>query len=385
MTLEERVTALEAMLPKEYYTSRHSGEEIDNAVDRAASGGAIDKALNQRVNRNLLHNWYFADPIDQRGGYVVPPGIAYYENVGDTTHIGLTGTYYTAKSDSSGSYAITVNGATYYVSPSNVVRGYTGNGYTIDRWSMSGSYSDAATLLIEENCIRVISGNSFRQPIDNLKRFAGKTVTFSILIECISGGTGQIGFVADDSWVLPVVATPETARKKTLISATVSIPENITTLNAWYYGSEGTDYKFYAAKLELSTTQTLARQDENGNWVLNDPPPDKATELAKCQRYYWKKHFLQYETICQYYANGVWVTAMIGTGAPMRTTPATLLSGEIGMIGVGQATDLSEITQANVVGSTANLGFSTTVTTNGAGYLYCASETGCDIELDANL
>jgi hypothetical protein len=41
-----------------------------------------------------------------------------------------------------------------------------------------------------------------------------------------------------------------------------------------------------AAKLELGTHQTLAHQDADGNWILNDPPPDPALELAKCQRCY---------------------------------------------------------------------------------------------------
>ncbi|MBD5099510.1 MAG: hypothetical protein HDT35_08220, partial [Clostridiales bacterium] len=41
----------------------------------------------------------------------------------------------------------------------------------------------------------------------------------------------------------------------------------------------------HAAKLELGAVQTLAHQDEDGNWVLNDPTPNKALELAKCQRY----------------------------------------------------------------------------------------------------
>lgn len=40
-----------------------------------------------------------------------------------------------------------------------------------------------------------------------------------------------------------------------------------------------------AAKLELGDTQTLAHQNEDGNWVLNDPPPNFALELARCQRY----------------------------------------------------------------------------------------------------
>lgn len=46
-----------------------------------------------------------------------------------------------------------------------------------------------------------------------------------------------------------------------------------------------------AAKLEFGNRQTLARE-ENGKWVLNDPPPNKVLELAKCQRYYWKSEML---------------------------------------------------------------------------------------------
>lgn len=44
--------------------------------------------------------------------------------------------------------------------------------------------------------------------------------------------------------------------------------------------------RLIATKLELSSVQTLAHQDAFGNWVLNDPPPDRALELVKCQRYY---------------------------------------------------------------------------------------------------
>lgn len=40
-----------------------------------------------------------------------------------------------------------------------------------------------------------------------------------------------------------------------------------------------------AAKLELGSVQTLAHLDGSA-WALNDPPPNKALELAKCQRYF---------------------------------------------------------------------------------------------------
>lgn len=48
----------------------------------------------------------------------------------------------------------------------------------------------------------------------------------------------------------------------------------------------GQEVNIAAAKLELGTQQTLAHQDADGNWVLNDLPPDKTLELLKCQRYF---------------------------------------------------------------------------------------------------
>ena len=48
--------------------------------------------------------------------------------------------------------------------------------------------------------------------------------------------------------------------------------------------NKGVTKTFAAAKLELGSMQTLARQ-VNGAWVLNDPLPNYGEELAKCQRY----------------------------------------------------------------------------------------------------
>lgn len=45
-----------------------------------------------------------------------------------------------------------------------------------------------------------------------------------------------------------------------------------------------TNFHFIATKLEFGPVQTLAHKEGN-NWILNDPPPNKALELAKCQRY----------------------------------------------------------------------------------------------------
>ncbi|USF28074.1 hypothetical protein N510_003033 [Firmicutes bacterium ASF500] len=68
MTMEDRVTQLEeqtaalsvqaladARAPSGYYTSRYSGEQIDALLDGIHG------------NINLVDNWYFVGPINQRG------------------------------------------------------------------------------------------------------------------------------------------------------------------------------------------------------------------------------------------------------------------------------------------------------------------------------
>lgn len=46
----------------------------------------------------------------------------------------------------------------------------------------------------------------------------------------------------------------------------------------------GTGQTFVAAKLELGSQQTLAHQDADGNWALNEIP-DYGEQLRRCQRY----------------------------------------------------------------------------------------------------
>lgn len=80
-TTEERLAALEAKLaqltdtrPTTYYTHQYSGEEIDAATGRALTGGALDTSVTNVSNQlgtfvrpNLLDNWYFGRPVNQRG------------------------------------------------------------------------------------------------------------------------------------------------------------------------------------------------------------------------------------------------------------------------------------------------------------------------------
>lgn len=165
-----------------------------------------------RSNPNLLKNWYFADPINQRG-----------QNV------------------------------------------YTITGYAIDGWFC---FSDGETYPISVEVTKTglyfpNSNNGLFQPFEPALD-TKITYTFSFMED-----TGEV-------------------------YSSKIVPEEYIMLNGTSFGLfyQGTKLffkptrgkKFIAVKLELGPVQTLAHK-EGDTWVLNDPPPNKALELAKCQRY----------------------------------------------------------------------------------------------------
>ena len=234
-------------------------------------------ALQSKPNPNLLDNWYFSNPVDQRGGYVYPPNSPYADRNGN--QIGMTSQYLTIdkskKSPFSDDWAeISIDGTTYYGYITYAVRGYAGAGYGIDRWIANNPY----TVLIKDGYLQLISGvqNGFySQPLDGIfAKLSGKTVTMSVLAEVISGEAYLN--VIDGNSVLKKITNGLTSVTKTIISAP-------TEDRAVIYATEGAVINVYAAKLELGTTQTLAHQ-ENGNWVLNEIP-DYGEQLRRCQMY----------------------------------------------------------------------------------------------------
>ena len=260
------------------YDSTESGleaETVQGALDRLSS---IKVDVGRVSNPNLLDNFYFADPIDQRQGHIVPPGTAYYSDSDMTQQAGTTAEYVkTVKLGSS--WTITVGSITRYVSGDTVVRGYTGPGYTIDRWVTS---ANGVTTIITDEGLKIVSSvvdntHVLGQLSDNLK--PGVLVTFSALckgsiILCYAGADRNDVHNSGDSFdvaTFTFITQPYGAGSGYVIKPGVANQELIIK----------------AAKLELGPVQTLAHK-EGDTWVLNDPPPNKALELAKCQRYQLK-------------------------------------------------------------------------------------------------
>ena len=273
-------------------------DQLDHTAQQIDDGLNIARGVS---NPNLLDNWYFVNPVDQRGGYVVPPGVEYM-NTGGTVVAGTTEAYYKVNTiDSNGNGTITVNGTTYWVYGASIVRGYTGTGYGIDRWK---GY-DGTTALIVSGGLKLAesadnSNDAFIiQFLPNFADFAGKTLTFSVLV-LSSTGPGVRIRISDG-----VSITTGDYCTSGVCTVTHTFNSNPTDLQVTIRGVTKQAYEtvLLAAKLELGSQQTLAHQDENGVWQLNEIP-DYGEQLTRCQRYFYAFNFEDWPGVGTYWGMG---------------------------------------------------------------------------------
>ena len=246
----------------------------------AKSDDEDDKKDLYYSNPNLLDNWYFGNPVNQRG---------------ETE--------------------------------------YTESGYTFDRWLLTQWNTTSKACSVATNGLRVYGeassscSTSIKQFVECLK--AGCQVTASVLVTDFTAGAAVYLFIRTNSGV-------RLARvrfsKPGLYSVTTTLPDNFEgnlMIEIGQGGSDGgngnTDFTVLAAKLELGSQQTLAHQDENGNWVLNEIP-DYGEQLRRCQRYQ-RKIFISMLT-ATYVWNQMIQFSLNDVLNGMRATPALTLFGK---------------------------------------------------------
>ena len=256
-TTEERLAALTATTPTEYYTHQYSGEEIDAAVGRALTGGALDTSVTNVSNQlgtfvrpNLLDNWYFANPVNQRGQT---------------------------------SYS-------------------TEWGYTIDRWQIETESS----LTVNNGSISLTGGYAFEPFEEIVDALKGKTVTVSLLF-----ATGELEFATG---VVPATWGGWDAIASNNHVGLQGIGEGSKRL--WFLIKDNAK-NILAAKLELGPTQTLAHR-EGDKWVLNEVP-DYGEQLRRCQRYFVRSSANQYFSGAAYASTKG--NLLVPTPEQMRATP----------------------------------------------------------------
>ena len=188
----------------------------------------IAEHYRQFCNRNLLDNWYFGNPVNQRG-------------------------------------------ATEYIINSF-------NQYHIDRWTAAGNFK----ITLENDGLKITntSDSVYANIMQRLEfaRFGKKerTITLSLFTgDDLYSVTGTVSF--QDQNGSCSFATPFGAIRMYTYNSLTEFTIDV---------APGKETKIQAVKLELGPFQTLAHK-EGSKWVLNEIP-DYATELAKCQRYFYK-------------------------------------------------------------------------------------------------
>lgn len=355
---EEDISSLQTQVNGINVPTKTSDLTNDSGYPTSVNGVGVDANKNINLtpfdlgsasNTNLLDNWYFSDPINQRG-----------------------------------------------------LTEYTTKGYTIDRWRIN---SNNTKLTVNTDYILLdyqkVSGNGVLTQLFNandIDAYPGKKFTLSILAEVVSSATNKFFVQLDNNTNTSYLGKNFNAiiNQKVLYSFTVTIPatyQKNDSLKFTIYNTDSFEIKIFACKLESGERQTLAHKDENGNWVLNDPPPNKALELAKCQRYFQQIVSTgAYDNIvfgiCDSNNRGKFTVPLPTT---MRSTPTVSFSGSFKIVEAeGAAFTQHDVTNMSVVsvhsGSlTMNVVTSDTNITVGSKTVLMGAELGALISFDSNL
>lgn len=257
----------------------------ENIAVSTTDSTPISGAVKYRTNPNLLDNWYFARPVNQWNGYIVPAGVEYYKVDGFVPQGPIPETVRVDYIDYAGSAIFNYGGVPCCVPKGGgYVRGYTGSGYTVDRWRIT----DGVVATLQGGALNIsytVAGWNLITFLDNVL-IPGATYTLSCLYKATglpirlvcSWGAGKYFFneqapISDD-WALAEITGT--------IPADASIDANQIVIQSLNTGSGSFSIK--AAKLELGDTQTLAHK-EGDRWILNEIP-DFGEQLRRCQRHH---------------------------------------------------------------------------------------------------
>lgn len=210
----------------------HSAQEIDDAVARALPGAAIDASIQAKPNPNLLDNWYFGNPVNQRGH-------AEYNTMD----------------------------------------------YAIDRWRTWDSPASTWLKIVDGGVqIAYTCYQFFEQYI--YKALIGKKVTISILF-----ADGKLFYKSFDvsksaeAWYSVIVDYGGVSRVVLGVNPSNTADKELNFFRIQPSTPGTLSDTILAIKLELGSQRTLAHQDESGNWVPNEIP-DYGEQLRRCQRYF---------------------------------------------------------------------------------------------------
>lgn len=288
-------------------TGKITGVVTPEADADAANKAYVDsKAGNVKAgNVNLLDNWYFPDPVNQRG-------------------------------------------LTHYVG-----EGHIYDMYSVDRFQI---YNGVSCDLVSGGLKFTFPGYSdagnyiFGQPLENVPGLRGKTVTLSVLVTDYTGGEQGVWLFGKFHNDYHNSFASSTLQGTGLYSATFLVPDDAEMILVGITSPLiPVTITVMAVKLELGSQQTLAHQNADGSWVLNDPPPNKALELEKCQRYFLK---ISSEVNAPYYPGFVngsgYASLFVTVPVTMRKAPSITGSGSHFLMAIGSQSENEGVSSGTV-------------------------------------
>lgn len=279
-------------------------------------------------NENLLDNWYFAGGGSQQGG---------------------------------GQFPINQRGRTSYIA--------SGRTAAIDRWYLATTGSKLSILTSYISLGNQSNSTPFWQQIE-INR-----IPFEL--PCVYS-------VLTDSGLFIIYASQITSST----NLRAQTPFGLIRLQ-YYQGNiavnvtanAGSTCNILAAKLELGPRSTLARL-VNGEWVLNDPPPNFQQELAKCQRYFVRYGYSNGNTVGIIARSAAWDRLPLPIPVPMRAKPSISLSTETLLNVIDTRTSLPIPTIVDTSGTSLVLGFTHTGDSLDATYVYASVSGYIDFNAD---
>ena len=281
------------------YTDDAAAGRADLTLSNLSNRQKALRNIGGAPRRNLLDNWFFVGGGSQQGG---------------------------------GQFPINQRGQT----------SYSGNQIPLfDRWKINIS----ATVTISQSEITISNNGAIYgglwQASEIFTVSGGEQYTFSVLLpESTPAGWYidlQILKQSDNTPVASATTIQDTdGMPAGITEATLTIPDGVNEV-VYYYAficnntNISSQMKLKAAKLEFGHTQTLAYQDEEGNWQLFETP-DYEEELAKCQRYL-VVYTVNKQRFCGvgHLDSASAVQSVIWTPVPMRIAPT--ISGDISIYG----------------------------------------------------
>ncbi len=260
---------------------------------------------------------------------------------------------------------------------------YTNNSYTIDGWFIG---TDGGSVSLQDGKLHFKRDGSWMNFIQNIEKFdsmKGERLTFSVLAD---GRFGLVVQYKNDGYLFSDIVE----REHGVHSFTFDLPTDATMFSVMLSIPDNNGQNFYAAKLEPGPFQTLAHQ-EGSKWVLNDPPPNYALELLKCQRYFVRMKNTESSAVSIGFGsktahNSVAITVPLAV--PMRIKPTVKCSDPSLLRVVGSTGEQYDVTSFYGEVLSANQ-LRISVTGNFSDmpygfYVLCINSNGC-IDIDANL